>query len=53
MSTLEKKWEIEDSHHATSVGASEENRSRNQFSLMENEAKHGQIIVRSVVSYVL
>ena len=46
VSTLEKKWEVEDTHHTATVGVSEENRSRNQFALMESEAKHGQIVVR-------
>ena len=37
VSTLEKKWEVEDTHHTATVGVSEENRSRNQFALMESE----------------
>ena len=45
VSTLEKKWEVEDSHHTASVTVCEENRSRNQYSLMESESKLGQIVV--------
>ena len=33
VATLEKKWEVEDAHHTATVGVSEENRSRNQFSV--------------------